>query len=225
MMRFFTIFCTSLGSKVMVALTGLVLAGFVVFHMLGNLQVFEGQEAINTYAAFLREMPILLWSARIGLLLTAALHIGLTIQLVIRNRRARPVAYASRVYRHASISSRSMALTGSLVLLFIVFHLLHLTAGIVDTSFVDRLDPRGNRDVYSRMIHAFQIPWFALLYLLAQGVLAVHLSHGVSSSLQTLGLEHPILNRVFRAAGPFVAGTVALGNSAIVLAIALGALR
>jgi succinate dehydrogenase / fumarate reductase cytochrome b subunit len=75
------------------------------------------------------------------------------------------------------------------------------------------------------MIHTFQIPWFALVYLLAQGMLAVHLSHGVSSSLQTLGLEHPILNRVFRAAGPFVAGMVVLGNSAIVLAIALGILR
>lgn len=218
-------FTTSLGSKIVIALTGLVLVGFVVFHMLGNLQVFEGQEALNTYAAFLQEMPILLWSARTGLLLTAGLHIGLTVQLVRRNRRARPVAYAGRVYRQASISSRSMALTGSLVLLFIVFHLLHFTVGVVDTSFMDRLDPRGHRDVYGRMIHTFQIPWFALVYLLAQGMLAVHLSHGVSSSLQTLGLEHPILNRVFRAAGPFVAGMVVLGNSAIVLAIALGILR
>lgn len=225
MTRFFSVLLTSLGSKVVVALTGLGVAGFVVFHMLGNLQVFEGAEALNTYAAFLRELPILLWSARLGLLFIAALHIGLTIRLAIHNRRARPVPYAAREYRKASLASRTMALTGGLLLLFIIFHLLHFTVGVVDTSFSDRLDLRAHRDVYGKMIHAFQNPWFALLYLAAQGILGLHLSHGVSSSLQTLGLEHPLLNRLFRAAGPLVAGLVVLGNSAIILAIALGVLH
>jgi len=225
MTRLFTVLLTSLGSKVVVALTGLGLAGFVVFHMLGNLQVFEGSESLNTYAAFLRELPILLWSARIGLLLIAALHVGLTIRLAVHNRRARPVPYAVREYRKASMASRTMALTGGLLLLFIIFHLLHFTAGVVDASFSDRLDPRGHRDVYGKVIHAFQNPWFVVLYLAAQGLLGLHLSHGLSSSLQTLGLEHPLLNRLFRAAGPLVAGIVVLGNAAIILAIALGVLR
>ena len=147
MMRLFNHFQTSLGSKVVVALTGLGLAGFVVFHMLGNLQIFEGRDALNGYAAFLRDMPILLWTARLGLLSIVALHIGLAVRLALQNRRARPVAYAVREYRKASLASRTMAVTGSLLLLFIVFHLLHLTAGVVGPFFFLRpglpRDPAG----------------------------------------------------------------------------------
>ena len=216
---------TSLGSKVVVALTGLVLAGFVVFHMLGNLQVFQGAEALNRYAAFLRELPILLWTVRLGLLLMAVLHVGLTIKLALDHRRARPVSYAKREYRKASVASRTMALTGIFLLLFIVFHLLHLSAGVVDATFPDRPDLRGHRDVYGRVVHTFQNPLFVILYLAGQAVLGLHLSHGISSSFQTLGLEHPLLNRLFRAAGPTVAGIVVAGNAAIILAIALGVLR
>ena len=216
---------TSLGSKIVVALTGLALAGFVVFHMLGNLQVFQGADALNTYAAFLREMPILLWTARVSLLFAAALHVGLTIKLALANRRARPAGYAMREYRKASVASRTMALTGSLLLLFIVFHLLHLSAGVVDPSFPDRLDLRGHRDVYGKVIHAFQNPLFVIVYLAGQGLVGLHLTHGVSSVFQTLGLEHPLLNRIFRSAGPMVAGIVVAGNVVIILAIALGVLR
>jgi succinate dehydrogenase / fumarate reductase cytochrome b subunit len=213
---------TSLGTKVVVALSGLGFAGFVVFHMLGNLQVFEGPDALNTYAAFLRELPILLWSARIGLLAVVALHIVMGIRLAIHNRQARPEPYRVHTYRKASVASRTMALSGIVLLLFIVFHLLHFTAGVIDTSYTDRVDPRGHRDVYSRVVHAFQNPLFVVLYLIAQAVLWLHLSHGVSSSLQTLGFEHPLLNRLFRAAGPLVAAIVVLGNVAIILAIAFG---
>ena len=216
---------TSLGSKVLVALSGLGLAGFVVFHMLGNLQVFEGANALNSYAAFLREMPILLWTARLGLLGVVSVHIGLAIRLVMRNRRARPVGYEVRDYRQASVASRTMALTGGLLLLFIIFHLLHLTLGVVDSSFTDRLDAQGRRDVFSKVIHAFQNPLFVVLYLAGQMVLGLHLSHALSSSLQTLGIEHPILDRLFRGAGPVVALLVVAGNMAIILAVALGMVR
>ncbi|HSB45559.1 MAG TPA: hypothetical protein VLD60_11135, partial [Nitrospira sp.] len=152
MIRFLGHILTSLGNKVLVALSGLGLAGFVVFHMLGNLQVFEGANALNSYAAFLREMPILLWTARLGLLGVVSVHIGLAIRLVMRNRRARPVDYEVRDYRQASVASRTMALTGGLLLLFIIFHLLHLTLGVVDSSFTDRLDAHGRRDVFSKVI-------------------------------------------------------------------------
>ena len=224
-MRLFNHFQTSLGSNVVVALTGLVLVGFVVFHMLGNLQVFEGAEALNSYAAFLRDMPILLWTVRFGLLSIVALHIGLAIRRALHNRRARPVAYAVREYRKASVASRTMAVTGSVLLLFIIFHLLHLTAGVFDTSFPDRLDVQGHRDVYGKMVHAFRNPLFVALYLAGQLVLGLHLSHGVSSSLQTLGLEHAALNRLFKAAGPAVALFVVLGNMVIIFAIFLGVVR
>jgi succinate dehydrogenase / fumarate reductase cytochrome b subunit len=221
-MRLFNHFQTSLGSKIVVALTGLGLAGFVVFHMLGNLQIFEGRDALNGYAAFLRDMPILLWTARLGLLSMVALHIGLAVRLALQNRRARPVAYAVREYRQASLASRTMTVTGSLLALFIMFHLLHLTAGVVDASFPDRLDLQGHRDVYGKVVHAFRNPLFAVLYLSGQLVLGLHLSHAVSSSLQTLGFEHEALNRLFKATGPAIALFVVLGNMAIIFAVFLG---
>lgn len=218
-------FRTSLSSKVAVALTGLGLAGFVVFHMLGNLQVFEGPAALNGYSAFLREMPIVLWTARLGLLTVAVVHIALAIQLVLRNRRARPVAYAVRDYRVASMASRTMAITGSLLLLFIMFHLLHLTAGLVDPSFHNQVDARGQPDVYGKVLHAFRNPLYVVLYCAGQLVLGMHLSHAVSGSLQTLGFEHAALNRLFKAAGPLVALFVVLGNLGIILAVFLGWVR
>lgn len=221
-MRLFNHFQTSLGSKLVVALSGLGLAGFVVFHMLGNLQIFEGPDALNGYAAFLRDMPMLLWTARLGLLGIVALHIVLAIRLALQNRRARPVAYAVRAHRTASLASRTMSITGSLLLLFIIFHLLHLTAGVVDTSFPDRLDIQGHRDVYGKMIHAFRNPLLVGLYFAGQLVLGLHLSHAVSSSLQTLGFEHAALNRLFKAAGPAVALLVVFGNLMIILAVFIG---
>jgi len=216
---------TSLGSKILVAVTGLGLAVFVLFHMVGNLQMFQGARAINGYAAFLRDMPILLWTARAGLFAFVLFHLVLALKLARQNREARPMAYAVRRYRQASLASRTMAISGVLLLLFIIFHLLHLTAGIIDPSFADKLDVRGQRDVYAKMIHAFQNPLLASVYLAAQVVLGLHLSHAVSGSLQTLGLEHPALNRVFRGAGPAVALIVVLGNMAIVLAVTMGIIR
>jgi succinate dehydrogenase / fumarate reductase cytochrome b subunit len=225
MIRLLSHLQASIGSKMAVALSGLGLVLFVIFHMLGNLQIFEGAEAINGYAAFLREMPMALWAARAALLLLVCVHMGVAIKLAIHNRHARQVGYAVRHYRQASLASRTMAATGILLLLFIVFHLLHLTFDVVDTSFADRLDLHGHRDVYAKMIHAFRNPLFVTIYLLGQVVLGLHLSHAVSSSFQTLGVEHPALNRFLKASGPVIALTVVLGNAAIVLAVMVGAVR
>jgi succinate dehydrogenase / fumarate reductase, cytochrome b subunit len=222
MIRFFGHILTSLGSKVLIALSGLALAAFVVFHMLGNLQVFQGQEALNSYAALLREMPMALWGVRLTLLAILAVHLGLSIRLAVHNRRARPAGYVVREYRRATLASRTMALTGSLLVLFVVFHLLHLTAGVVDPAAHNRLDIRGQRDVFGNVVHAFQNPLLVVIYLVGQAVLGLHLSHALSSSLQTLGMEHPMLDRLFRGAGPLIAMLVVAGNTAIVLAIAFG---
>ena len=218
-------FQTSLSSKITVALTGLGLVGFVIFHMLGNLQVFEGPDALNGYAGFLREMPIVLWTARLTLLAVAIVHVALAIQLALRNQRARPVAYAVREYRAASLASRTMALTGSLLLIFIIFHLLHLTAGLVDPSMHDQLDQQGHTDVYGKVIHAFRNPLYVMVYCTGQLVLGMHLSHAVSGSLQTLGFEHAAFNHFFKAAGPAVALFVVLGNLMIILAVFFGLVR
>lgn len=216
---------TTVGKKVVVALTGLGLVCFVVLHMLGNLQVFEGPHAINRYAAFLRDMPILLWTIRVGLLLLAILHVGLAIQLSVRNRHARPTGYVTRTYRQASVASRTMAVSGLVLLAFLLFHLLHLTAGMIDPLSPDRLDAEGHGDVYGKLIHAFRNPIMVAIYLMGQLGLAFHLSHAVSSSAQTLGLEYGAFNRLFNAAGPSVAFVVVLGNVAIVLAIFLGVVK
>jgi succinate dehydrogenase / fumarate reductase cytochrome b subunit len=215
-------FQSTVGSKIVMALSGLGLVIYAIFHMLGNLQVFEGSHALNGYAAFLRDMPILLWTARAGLLSIVVFHIMLAIQLTFRNRRARPVAYAVREYRQASFASRTMAISGIVLLLFIIFHLLHLTADVIDPTSADRLDTEGRRDVYGKIIHAFQNPFIVALYLAGQLGLGLHLNHAVTSSLQTVGLEHAAFNRLFKAAGPTVALFVVLGNAAIILAIFLG---
>ena len=218
-------FQSSVGSKVVMALSGLGLVIYVIFHMLGNLQIFEESRALNGYAAFLRDMPILLWTARIGLLSLAILHIVLAIRLTLRNRRARPVAYAVREYRQASFASRTMTASGLVLLLFIIFHLLHLTANVIDPSSADRLDAEGHRDIYGKIVHAFQNPLIVALYLAGQLGLGLHLNHAVTSSLQTLGFEHAPFNRFFKAAGPAVALVVVLGNVAIILAVFLGIVR
>jgi len=212
----------SMTRKIIASLAGLGLVGFVVFHMLGNLQIFEGGDALNGYASFLRDMPFFLWAARLGLLAVAACHIVLAIQLALRNHRARPVAYAVREYRQASLVSRTMALSGSLLLVFIVFHLLHLTAGLVDPSVPNRLDAQGHLDVYGKMLHVFRNPLYVVIYVVGQCVLGMHLSHAVTSSLRTLGLEHVAWNRLLRAVGPAVALFVVLGNLMIIFAVFLG---
>jgi succinate dehydrogenase / fumarate reductase cytochrome b subunit len=212
----------SLNRRIVVSLTGLGLVGFVVFHMLGNLQVFEGGDALNGYASLLRDMPILLWTARVGLFVVAVVHIVLAIQLAQENRRARPVAYAVREYRNASFTSRTMVLSGSLLLVFIVFHLLHLTAGLVDPAVPNRLDAQGHLDVYGKMLHVFRNPLYVAVYVVGQFVLGMHLSHAVSSSLQTLGFEHAGYNGLFKAAGPAVALFVVVGNLSIIVAVFLG---
>lgn len=225
MTRLFNHFHSSVGAKVVMALSGLVLVIYVIFHMLGNLQVFEGAHALNSYAAFLRDLPIVLWAARIGLLGIAVVHVVLAVRLSLNNRRARPIAYTIHKYRRASIASRTMAASGIALLLFLVFHLLHLTAGVIGPVSADRIDAEGYRDVYGMLIHAFQNPLMVAVYLAGQVGLAFHLSHAVSSSVQTLGFEHAALDRLFKAAGPSVALLVVSGNVAIILAIFLGIVR
>ena len=208
-----------------IALTGLGLVVFVVFHMLGNLQLFQGAHALNRYAAFLRDMPILLWTARIGLLSMAVFHIGLAVQLSVRNRRARPVGYLIHRYRQASIASRTMAISGMTLLVFLGFHLLHLTAGVIDPAFSDHLDAEGHRDVYGKVVHAFQNPFMVIIYLAGQVGLGLHLTHAISSSVQTMGFEHAGLSRLLKAFGPVIGLIVVLGNVAIVLAVFLRIVR
>ena len=191
---------SSLGKKYLMALTGLALFGFVVGHLLGNLQVFGKPELINAYAYFLKSKPGLLWGARLGLLATVALHVAAAITLSAANKAARPVGYAGGSAYGSDWRSRYMLVSGLVILAFVVYHLLHYTAqlpalngGLDVRSLTARLaDGNQVQDVYAMMVHGFQKGWVSLFYLIAQALLFVHLGHGLSSMFQSLGLRNHV---------------------------------
>ncbi|WP_165226093.1 succinate dehydrogenase cytochrome b subunit [Aquisphaera insulae] len=203
---------SSIGLKLIMALSGVVLSGFVLGHMLGNLQVFSGAEAINAYGALLHKEPALLWAVRAFLLACIGLHIYAFIALTRKNQIARPQAYQSRVYREASYASRSMKITGPLLLAFIIFHLLHLTVGKpVHPDFVEG-------DVYHNVVTGLS-GIVGVIYILAMVMLAFHLWHGVWSLFQTLGLPEDKNKSLGRRVATVFTVLVTLGFIAVPLAV------
>ncbi|MEQ1861727.1 MAG: succinate dehydrogenase cytochrome b subunit [Chthoniobacteraceae bacterium] len=180
---------SSIGKKWIVALTGLVMFLFVIGHLAGNLQVFLGPEAINHYGALLRTSPELLWVVRSVLLGALVLHVVFAMLLVIENRRARPIDYAKKASVQAKASTRFMAITGMLILAFVIFHLLHFTTQDVDPSFAGFHDEKGRHDVFRMIVTGFSNPLHAGFYAVAMVMLCSHLSHGAWSWLQTVGLR------------------------------------
>jgi succinate dehydrogenase / fumarate reductase, cytochrome b subunit len=223
---------SSVGAKVLVALTGLGLVGFTAFHMIGNLKVFQGPDAVNGYAYFLKhDLGALIWIARAGLLAIFVLHLALAIRLTLRSRAARPVPYQFPGSVQATIASRTMIWSGVAVGLFVLFHLAHFTFGWVHgaevapgtvVNYLDLRDAKGRHDVYSMVVAGFRTPWLAAIYVAAQVVLFVHLLHGVQSSFQTLGLKNRRFARAIWAFGWLVALTILVGNVAIVVGVLAG---
>ena len=187
--RSFSFFSSSVGSKIVMAVTGILLILFMVGHLIGNLSVYSGPEAVNAYAKFLHSMPLILWKVRIGLLLVFVLHIWTSIRLSLKNKAARPIAYTRRDTIKATLASRTMVLSGLVVLSFVIFHLAHFTWGLVTPESSNLTDAQGRHDVYSMMVLGFQNIYLVLFYLIAQGFLGLHISHGFSSAPQTLGLS------------------------------------
>jgi len=184
----------SLVKKFLMAASGLVLVAFVLGHMLGNLQVFEGSPApINRYSNFLHSLGELLWLVRIFLLVCVVVHIWMAVLLTLENRRARGPGPAVKATVQASYASRTMIWSGFIVLAFILFHLADYTLQIIhpiygSLEWVD--DNRSLHDVYAMIIVGFSYPAIALFYVIALGLLCLHLSHGVSSMFQSLGLRN-----------------------------------
>lgn len=185
--RAITLYGTTIGKKVAMAVSGLVVVGWLLAHMLGNITIFAGREAVNKYAAILADNPPLLWGQRIILLIALGTHIHAAISLVSRNAGARPVAYNRRKDLATNYAALTMKYGGFTLLAYILYHLAHLTLGVTGLPFV-----KG--DVYNNLVHGFQNPLVAGLYLVAQGALAMHLFHGIWSLTQTLGAEHPKYN-------------------------------
>ena len=219
---------TSVGKKSIVAITGALLLGFVVAHMLGNLQIFLGSDQINSYAKTLQDLGGLLWVARIGLLVAFVAHVGMAIKITLENKAARPVAYAVDKVHHATLASRIMPYTGLVILAFVVYHLLHFTLASFNPEYKTLLDEQNRHDVYKMVILGFSNPLSSLFYVLAQACLALpigHLSHGIFSIFQTLGVNHPNIDARIKLASVSVAFIIFAGNSSIPVAVLLGLLK
>ena len=182
---------SSVGAKHIMAVTGLLLFLFAIVHMLGHLQMFGGQEMYNRYAHFLQDLWEVKWPVRVGLLALLAIHVIVAIGLVARNRAARPEGYARYHPVRSSSVGRAMAWTGLVVFAFLAFHILHFTLGQIQPGYFHVMDPKDRWDAYSMFIHGFQSPAIYAIYLVGIALLAMHLGHGASSWLQSLGLRHP----------------------------------
>ena len=200
------------------ALTGVILSGFVLGHMVGNLKTFEGAEALNAYAKLLRVEPPLLWAVRFGLLASVGLHIWAYLLLTRDSLKARPSGYRVVVHKESSFASRSMRLTGPLLLAFIVYHILHLTTGTVHP------DPKEG-DVYHNLISGLKVVPVSLFYLLAMGALGVHLWHGIWSLFQTLGASQPRYDSLGRRVATVFTLVVVLGFAAVPLSVLAGVVK
>lgn len=210
---------SSIGKKVVMALTGLVLAGFVLSHMAGNLLMFKGPAAINAYAKWLHDNLALLWVARTVLLASVVAHIWAGVLLTMENRAARAGGPTVGATRRATIASRTMPYSATVLLGFAVFHLLHFTFRAVALGDVD-----FGGDVYRMVIAGFSVPLVAVFYIVSMLLLCLHLSHGVSSVFQTLGLRNERWRGRLDTLALAYAWIVALGFISIPLAVLIGAL-
>ena len=214
---------SSVGQKMIVALTGIVLMAFAVGHLIGNLQIFLGPDWINGYAQHLRDLGPLLWVIRAFLLVTVLLHIYFTIRLAIENRRARPTGYVDKNYVKASLASRHMAVSGFVVFAFIVFHLLHFTGRKFNPQFpLLKNDSLNHYDVFSMMVYGFQNVYVSAFYIVGLFLLTLHLTHGASSFSQSLGLNNKKLAPTLAWGARVFAWLLFLGYASIPVAVLLG---
>lgn len=222
------LFKSTLGRKYLMALSGLLLIGFIIGHLVGNLQIFGPPELINHYAEFLHSKPLMLWGVRCGLLAVVGVHVWSAISLTNANRAARNVAYAGWNPTAASYASRTMMMSGLIIAAFVVYHLLHFTvqapAGLNFTGqdFTTFKTAGDHADVYRMMITGFSHPLVALFYIVAVGLLSLHLSHGVSAAFQSLGLKNKVYGPLLDKGAKVFAVVIFLGYASIPAAVLLG---
>jgi len=218
------IFSSSVGRKIMMALTGMLLAGFVTIHLLGNLSIFAGSAALNAYAAQLAGLGPLVWVFRLGLLALFVLHIYLGIQLTMENRAAKPEGYAVNKTLRTSFAAKTMIVTGVVLLAFVIYHLFHFTFQTINPEFAAKanMSAKGLPDVFSMVIHGFQSIGATGLYVIGMVALLLHLTHGIASSFQSLGLNNGKTQEGVEKIGKGVAALFFLGYVAIPVLIFVG---
>lgn len=210
---------TTVFKKAIMATTGLVLFGFVIGHMAGNLQVYEGKEKLDAYGHFLHSLPGLLWTARIVLLTAVTLHIVTTVQLALLKKTARPVAYVKKDNSHSSYASRTMYWSGPIVLSFIIYHLLHFTFGVIQPNL------HVDGAVYDNLVYGFKNPLISGFYIFSMVLLCTHIYHGAWSMFQTLGVNHPTYTPLLRKFAALMAIVIAVGNISIPVAVLAGVIK
>ena len=215
-----TFLASTIGKKIVMAGSGTILAGFVLAHMLGNLQLYLGADALNDYSVFLHEVlhGAGLWIARAVLLAALGLHVWAAASLTAADRAARPVRYREFEPRESTYASRTMRWSGVLLFAFVVYHLLDLTFGTVNPSFQS-----GN--VFHNVVASFRVVPVALLYVVAMLLLWLHLRHGMWSMLRTLGLGHPRYERMAQRCAAVFATIIVVGNVSFPLAVLFGFIR
>lgn len=210
---------SSIGAKVLMALSGIVIWGYAIGHIIGNLQVFLvapetgylGQQ-INEYARFLKETAPLLWGTRVLVAGAFLLHIYFGLKLSAKNRSARAIRYASgQQHERSTIGSRTMAISGIALIVFVVFHLAHFTWGWIMPEYFSGRDTADLHDVYWMMRKGFSVPWVAAFYVVSMILLFAHLFHGSVSCWQSMGIRHERWTPLIR-----------LGARGIVIAIMAG---
>ncbi|HVV83593.1 MAG TPA: succinate dehydrogenase cytochrome b subunit [Kofleriaceae bacterium] len=211
---------SSIGAKHIMAVTGLAMLLFVIVHMVGHLGMFQGRDHYNSYAALLQGLGGLKWAIRIGLILVLAAHIASAVWLVRTNAAARPQKYAVQRYVRTNLAARTMALTGLVIFAFIVYHLLHFTFGVIQPQYFHLPDAKDRHDAYTMFVMGFRNTPILISYLVAVALLCVHLAHGASSWLQSLGLKHPKYDRFLEKLGPVLAVILIVGYFAPPLAVA-----
>jgi succinate dehydrogenase cytochrome b subunit len=211
---------STVGRKVVMAVTGVVLFGFVVVHMIGNLQIYLGPEPIDAYGHFLRTFLHGggIWVARATLLAAVLLHIWAAWTLSRTSWSARPVPYRQVTHRESTYASRTMRWSGPILALFVVYHLLHLTIGSVHPHFEEG-------KVYANVVAGFQVWPVSVFYIVSMLALGLHMYHGVWSMTQSLGLAHPRYDRLRRVFAAAITGIVVAGNISIPLAVLAGIVR
>ena len=216
----------SLIKKYLMALTGLVLVGFVFVHMTGNLQIFLGQDTINAYAYFLQNLPMpILWGSRLILFASVFIHIAVAVALIRENKKARPIKNEIEVTKKSKWHSLRMGVSGSIILAFIFFHLFHYTIRIIYPEYDNLMTTIGSppgeqiHDVYAMMIYGFKKEWISIFYVVAMFLLCKHLVHGVSSTFQSLGLRTEAMKSKLDIASYAYAYIIFIGFAIIPIAV------
>jgi succinate dehydrogenase / fumarate reductase, cytochrome b subunit len=212
----------AIGKKVVMAVTGAILFGYVLAHLIGNLQIYAGPEQINNYSLFLHSHPAALWLARVVLLAAVIFHIVASVQLWKLNRDARPVGYTKRKHVPSSYAARTMVWSGPIIAAFVIFHVLHLTTGDIVPLYPE--DVTGGPDVYDNVVSGFQHPAISIFYIVAMVFLCMHLYHGLWSMFQSLGVGHPRYTPRLKKFAAIFAIFIGLGNISIPVSVMTGLL-